>query len=91
VEIYPGVTEQLRGAVETARAADINFVVPVQCISCTIDMLCIADAAYVICPLCRVVSQTTQQALNDQWGVGLGFIPPEDDPDADDCNQTCGF
>lgn len=91
VEIYPGVTERLRGAAETARAADINFVVPLQCISCTIDMLCIADAAYVICPLCRVVSPTVDRSLNDRWGVGLGFISPEDDPDADQCNQTCGF
>lgn len=91
VEIYPGVTQLLRGADETSRAADVNFVTPVRCASCTVDMLCIADAAYAICPLCRVVSPTAGQALNDQWGVGLGFVPPEDDPDAANGRNRSGY
>jgi hypothetical protein len=92
VEIYPGVMQLLRGADETARAADVSFVVPVRCNACTVDMLCIADAAYAICPLCRVVSPAAGQSLNDRWGVGLGFVPPEDDPDlATDFNQSCVF
>jgi hypothetical protein len=55
VEIYPGVSETLRGAQETANAAKRNFVVNCTCPVCTVDCSCIADAAFVICPTCQVV------------------------------------
>jgi len=56
VEIYPGVFEILRGAQETASAAERNFVVLRTCLVCTVKYCCIADAAFVICPTCLVVN-----------------------------------
>jgi hypothetical protein len=75
LEIFPGNTQILRGAEETVQALEQNFVVPCKCIACTVDHLCIADAAFVICPMCRCVSQAPDHALNVQYGVGLGFLP----------------
>ncbi|KAG7367313.1 hypothetical protein IV203_029984 [Nitzschia inconspicua] len=75
IEIFPGNTQVLRGADETTRAMRKNFVTLCKCISCTVEHLCIADAAFVICPVCRCVSQAPDHALNEQYGVGLGFLP----------------
>jgi hypothetical protein len=75
IEIFPGNSQILRGAEETMQALEQNFVTPCKCISCTVEHLCIADAAFVICPTCRCVSQAPGHALNEQYGVGLGFLP----------------
>lgn len=77
VEISPGVSEPLRKADETIVAVRNDFYVPVSCFGCTQDIFCIADAKYVICPTCRVVSPIEEGALDGQvltqHGLGLGF------------------
>jgi hypothetical protein len=77
VEISPGVHEPLRGADETVRAVRQDYYVPISCFGCSNDIFCIADAKYVICPECRVVSPIDEGALDGQalkqHGLGLGF------------------
>jgi hypothetical protein len=73
VEIYPGVTQVLRGATETANAAEIGFVQGINCVICQVRFLSIANALYAICPECRVVNSVP--ADDEQHGVGLGFLP----------------
>jgi hypothetical protein len=77
VEISAGVHEPLRGADETVRAIRQDFYVPISCFGCSKDIFCIADAKYVICPECRVVSPIEEGALDgqslEQRGLGLGF------------------
>lgn len=77
VEISPGVHEPLRKADETVRAVRVDFYVPVSCFGCSQDIFCIADAKYVICPTCKVVSPIEEGALEGkvlrQHGLGLGF------------------
>jgi hypothetical protein len=77
VEISPGVHEPLRGADETMRAVRQDFYVPTSCFGCSNEIFCIADAKYVICPECRVVSPVEEGELDgqklEQRGIGLGF------------------
>jgi len=77
IEISPGVFEPLRPASETVKAVRVDFYVPIPCFGCTQDIFCIADAKYVICPTCRVVSPIEAGALEGrslkQHGLGLGF------------------
>jgi hypothetical protein len=56
VEIYPGVSQILRGAEETAKAAKRNFLEGCTCLICNAEYSCIANAAFVICPACFVVN-----------------------------------
>ena len=65
VEIYPGIWKQIRGAKETTQAQRNNRIVACTCVVCTIDYSCINDAAYVICPLCRVVNPLSLSYNND--------------------------
>ncbi len=80
VEIYPGVSVELRGAQETSKASKRNFVVESSCLICTLKSLCIADAAFVICPSCLVVNPLNEATLSSKSikaqkcrGVGLGY------------------
>eukprot|EP00527_Entomoneis_sp_CCMP2396_P001684 CAMPEP_0198149002 /NCGR_PEP_ID=MMETSP1443-20131203/44557_1 /TAXON_ID=186043 /ORGANISM="Entomoneis sp., Strain CCMP2396" /LENGTH=131 /DNA_ID=CAMNT_0043813889 /DNA_START=112 /DNA_END=507 /DNA_ORIENTATION=- len=75
VEISPGVHMRLRGAAETQNCVRNNFYVPARCFSCDLDIYCIQDACYVLCPQCRVVNPLSQDlGLNpDGGGLGLGF------------------
>ena len=83
VEIYPGVSMDLRGARETSKASKRNFVVESSCLICTLKSWCIADAAFVICPGCLVVNPLNKTTLSTRnktkahrcWGVGLGYTP----------------
>lgn len=71
VEIGPGVHETLRGSVETTCALQRGDITRVRCCCCTQDVSCIADAAFFICPTCRVISNVPG---TNGWGVGLGFV-----------------
>ncbi len=86
VEIYPGVSVELRGAQETSKASKRNFVVESTCLVCTLKSLCIADAAFVICPGCLVVNPLNETTLSSKSiktqkrrGVGLGYTPKRTD------------
>ena len=84
VEITPGVFAPLRGSDETWHAIEDGFSTRVDCILCTTSLLCIADADYVLCPECRVVSPTNTHELklppNHVGGVGLGLKASEQAP-----------
>ena len=82
IEIAPGVTECLRGSLETTEAFQLGNVVEVRCFCCDQDVTCVADAAYFLCPNCKVVSPVPGENTADfgkprrgSWGVGLGFVP----------------
>jgi hypothetical protein len=81
VEIFPGVFETLRGSAETKLALQRGTITQVQCCCCAQDMQCIEDAAYFICPNCRVVGSVPRGI----WGVGLGFVQPKSS------NLSCAF
>ena len=69
IEIAPGLSSPLRGSGETLLAIKNGNTTETTCLCCSRNLRCIADAAYVICPDCRVVNQVP---FGD-WGVGLGF------------------
>ena len=78
IEIAPGVTTHLRGTQETLRAIEKDFYMPTRCFCCQLDLLCIMDANYVLCPDCRVVSPMEGCATGfHNGGVGLGFTYPQ--------------
>lgn len=84
IPIAPGVSARLRGADETWKCIERDFYLPVVCFACTMEMCCIQDADFVICPMCRVVSpldgsHASSPHLSNDWRaqreqtVGLGF------------------
>jgi len=80
VEIAPGQHVRLRGAEETWAAIEQGFYLPATCFGCTLDLYCIQDADFVLCPLCRVISpvdgisETQRNSLMRRGGgLGLGF------------------
>jgi hypothetical protein len=77
LEISPGVFATVRGADETERAVASNHLIHLQCMACTVNISCIADAQYVLCPVCKVVGLTNTTIRNGIGGVGLGFCTDE--------------
>ncbi|KAL7561185.1 hypothetical protein ACA910_006828 [Epithemia clementina (nom. ined.)] len=85
VELGPGLFARLRGANETWKCIEHDFHVPVVCYACSLELCCIQDASYVLCPKCRIVSPVEQPPADDNFavhhmpancydgGVGLGF------------------
>jgi hypothetical protein len=89
VEIAPGLNVRLRGAEETRDCIGLFFFMPCTCLGCSQELCCIQDAAFVLCPACRVVSpldntgccseesnstfSSTTTGFQHQGGVGLGF------------------
>jgi hypothetical protein len=71
VEIAPGVFASVRGANETWAAVEEGNVEHSECICCSMRLVCIADAEYVLCPECRVV--IPMSGLFHACGVGLGM------------------
>lgn len=71
VEISPGLFSPLRGADETWKCIEKDFFLPTTCYGCTMDICCIQDASFVLCPECRVVSPL--EGGPKTRGVGLGF------------------
>jgi hypothetical protein len=80
VEISPGVFALLRGAEETWRAIQTGNFETVVCVCCCSRMQCIADAEYVLCPECRVVSPVRnkyrERSDSGRRIVGLGLLAP---------------
>lgn len=77
VEISPGVSAPLRGTNETIRAVRVDFYTPITCFGCSLEMFCIADAKYAICPQCKVISPNEETMFEEKvlqlHGLGLGF------------------
>jgi hypothetical protein len=77
IEISPGLFATIRGAEETKQAIERNFVIHPDCMSCSMNLTCIADADYVICPDCKVISPSGSNIVHSNdleggGGVGLG-------------------
>ena len=72
VEIAPGVRARLRGCKETFECIERDFYTACSCVNCSEQLFGIADAEYVICPLCRVVSSLGLNA-NQGGGVAIGI------------------
>jgi hypothetical protein len=75
IQISSGVHVPVRGFEETRECIARDFYLPSTCLGCTVDVCCIQDANYVLCPVCQVVSPVGGNADNDRGkgGVGLGF------------------
>jgi len=77
IEISLGHFAPLRGSQETMAAIQVGFSLKVICMCCEARLLCIADAEFVLCPNCKVVSPNY---INDDsmrelvYGVGLGLL-----------------
>lgn len=76
IEIAPGVQARLRGAKETLDCIERDFYAACPCFGCDAQMFGIADAEYIICPMCRVVSPLGVNA-NKGGGVALGVAVEE--------------
>ena len=77
VDIAPGVQTPLRGAKETVTAVARDYYSNVSCFGCSLEVCCIADVSYVICPVCKVVSPMDDPTFEgkevQRHGLGLGF------------------
>lgn len=88
IEILPGVEVPLRGSIETQEAIEAGFLAgTIICSECTLQIDCIRDAAYVLCPLCHALTPVDSPAsklTKSQYGVGLGFINNDGEDNQDD-------
>ena len=80
VEFQPGLEAKLRSSAETRDAIRRNYLIRQTCLACTVELYCIADAKYYVCPVCRDVSPVFDQGngklpLSGSHGVGLGMTP----------------
>lgn len=66
---------RIRGAEETWHAIQRDFYLPCPCSHCETTVFSIADAAYVLCPICEEVSPLDQESSSTMaaHGLGLGF------------------
>jgi hypothetical protein len=74
VQIYPDMYVPLRSAEETEAAIVQDNYVTVRCWGCERGMFCIVDAAYVLCPFCKIIGPLDDE--NDKrrrHGLGMGF------------------
>lgn len=85
VEIYPGFEQRLRLSAETEEAILTGFVRTSECCVCKLEISCIQDARFVLCPVCRTITPLGDDVLADHlyftpegteasFGIGLGFI-----------------
>lgn len=75
IEICPGMEVKLRGSIETRKAIKKGFIRKASCMDCSLELGCISDAEYVLCPLCKCVSPLafSGAVTRGAFGVGLGF------------------
>jgi len=72
VEVAPGILEPLRPANEMYKAMETGNVIPTSCFVCSLELLSLDDAKYILCPDCRVVSPIHIEYDFGQNGVSLG-------------------
>lgn len=77
IEVFPGVEMPLRGSQETQYAIQKDYIMHVHCMDCTLELSCVRNSQYVLCPLCHCVSPLELSGLRlepSHFGVGLGFV-----------------
>ena len=80
IQVSPGVSMRLRDANETKQAIKDDNFTPCLCWACQESIFCIADASYVVCPVCQSIGPMMDTG-DSSWGsfdivdggVGLGF------------------
>jgi hypothetical protein len=80
IEVFPGVEIPLRGSVETQAAITRDYIISANCMDCTLQLQCIRNAEYILCPLCHCMSPLELSCSNIEqgaFGVGLGFVDEE--------------
>jgi hypothetical protein len=73
VEVSPGSVLMVHRAEETTRAMQNGKIVPVSCLACESDLLCIDCAAVVVCPICKCLTPLDDHSI-ESWGIGLGVL-----------------
>ena len=76
IEVAPGVTARLRGAKESYECVKHDFFLPTKCFCCSLELFCIMDASYVLCPTCKVVGPLGEgdgDMMGSNGGVALGI------------------
>jgi hypothetical protein len=74
IEIAPGQFASLHGSAETQHANHRDFIRPCICLCCRVEVHCIRDASYFVCPDCLVVNPLEGSLpLGRHGGVGLWF------------------
>jgi hypothetical protein len=73
IQISSGVHVPLRGVEETGECIVRDFSLFSTCLGCTVDVFCIQDANYVLCPVCQVVSPAGGNTDNDRGKGGVGL------------------
>lgn len=81
IDVAPGVKYPLRGSRETWNAIEEGRVTVTTCMSCNIELQCLADAQLVACPDCTMLSPVDQASDNSdntgRYGVGVGVKPSD--------------
>ena len=65
-----GERAALRGPKATRAAIVNDFYVPKVCYGCSLDLFCIQDVMYFVCPICGVVSPMTDEGEEDSSNGG---------------------
>ena len=75
IEVAPGYSVPLCGALETMYAFQKDWIVHTECTSCNAFLYCIDSASMVLCPSCRSISpvETNASNRNVQESLGLGL------------------
>jgi hypothetical protein len=73
LEVSPGILARLRDAHETWTYLQRDFYLPASCKGCSVELTCIKNLDYVLCPTCRTVSPIDGPQETRGGGLGLGF------------------
>ena len=83
VEVSPGVFLPLRGSEETLKALRQGDTTVLQCFLCQVELCCVCDCEWVLCPDCRTLTPVSSDPtdslhkslpdLRHPHGVGLGL------------------
>lgn len=73
LEVFPGMQERLRRTKETKDAIERDFYTPGTCCACNMDLFCIADVAYFICPTCKTINPFQNNDGGSDVGIAFGY------------------
>lgn len=73
IQVTPQLELPLHGSEETLRAMQEGAIQSGECASCNSRNVCVSNASFVLCPICRVISPLGKEG----GGVGLGLLRDE--------------